>query len=58
METIKCPFCGEDDFDLIGLKSHLINHCETFRDTEDADITIKRQILQLRKARAAKGEAK
>lgn len=21
----KCPFCGEDAFDLVGLKSHLLN---------------------------------
>ena len=23
VETIPCPFCSEDDFDLIGLKGHL-----------------------------------
>ena len=23
-----CPFCFEQDFDLIGLKYHLFNHCE------------------------------
>ncbi len=27
----KCPFCNEDDFDLLGLKSHLLNgDCEPF----------------------------
>ena len=34
MEYIKCPFCGEDDFDLEGLKTHLLNHCEVFDKTE------------------------
>lgn len=28
---ITCPFCSEDDFDLIGLKIHLINgHCNAY----------------------------
>jgi hypothetical protein len=27
---IACPFCGESDFDLIGLKHHLLNYCERF----------------------------
>lgn len=29
-EYVKCPFCGEDDFDLIGLKYHLQNYCDPF----------------------------
>ncbi len=33
--SIKCPFCGEDDFDLVGLKHHLSDHCQTYQDTED-----------------------
>jgi hypothetical protein len=29
-----CPFCGENDFDLIGLKAHLLNgDCEAFAHT-------------------------
>lgn len=28
-----CAFCGEKDFDLIGLKNHLENHCDKFRET-------------------------
>lgn len=32
-ELCECPFCHEPDFDLIGLKSHLMNDCEKFRDT-------------------------
>ena len=29
-----CPFCDEDDFDLIGLKHHLRSgHCEVFGNT-------------------------
>lgn len=31
---VKCPFCGEDDFDLIGLKGHLKMDCEVFDKTE------------------------
>jgi hypothetical protein len=28
---VKCPFCNEDDFDDLGLKSHLLNgDCEAF----------------------------
>jgi hypothetical protein len=29
-----CPFCGEGDFDTVGLKSHLMNHCEEFDKVE------------------------
>ena len=32
---IRCPFCKEDDFDLIGLKSHLEKgHCSVYEETE------------------------
>lgn len=31
---ITCPFCGDSDFDLIGLKYHLSNYCKVFQDTE------------------------
>jgi len=28
-----CPFCSEDDFDLIGLKDHLLSgHCDKFNE--------------------------
>lgn len=30
---MKCPFCNEEDFDLIGLKYHLLTYCEEFRKT-------------------------
>jgi hypothetical protein len=31
IESIACPFCKEADFDLLGLKSHLLNgDCEGF----------------------------
>jgi hypothetical protein len=33
-EAVKCPFCGEDDFDKIGLKLHLTLWCDAYRDTE------------------------
>jgi len=39
MNEIECPFCGEDGFDLIGLKSHLTGEglifsegCQSFKD--------------------------
>lgn len=35
-----CPFCGEIEFDLIGLKYHLLFICEIFSKTHD--ITINR----------------
>ncbi len=25
-----CPFCSEDDFDLVGLKYHLFTYCAEF----------------------------
>lgn len=29
--VLKCPFCNEDDFDIIGLKIHLLaGHCKVF----------------------------
>ena len=40
MEDIKCPFCGEDGFDLVGLKGHLTGEgfifaggCQVFSNT-------------------------
>lgn len=31
-----CPFCGETDFDLIGLKTHLNNgDCDVYNNTEE-----------------------
>ena len=34
---IKCPFCEEDDFDKIGLKYHLENHCLEYKNTPNAN---------------------
>jgi transposase-like protein len=31
-QNLYCPFCGEFDFDRIGLKSHITFHCDSFRD--------------------------
>lgn len=34
-ENIECPFCHEKDFDLIGLKSHLIHgDCEKYEEID------------------------
>lgn len=31
--NIKCPFCGDNDFDLIGLKLHLEKgYCEKYEE--------------------------
>jgi uncharacterized Zn-finger protein len=36
MSSVVCPFCGEDDFDLLGLKFHLVRGwCETFEQLND-----------------------
>lgn len=32
-KLVKCPYCGEDNFDLIGLKYHLENYCRVYKDT-------------------------
>jgi hypothetical protein len=33
-EDLICPFCGETDFDEIGLKHHLIEYCEKYNLVE------------------------
>jgi len=33
-EEITCPFCGDEGFDLIGLKDHFEKgHCEEYNET-------------------------
>lgn len=40
-EYIKCPFCNEDDFDLIGLKYHLErHHCEEYSNLDISDVGV------------------
>lgn len=34
-QDIVCPFCGDDDFDKIGLKYHLRTYCKVYQDTEE-----------------------
>jgi len=35
-QTINCPFCGIKDFDMVGLKSHLLNgDCENFNSVDN-----------------------
>lgn len=32
---IICPFCGEDDFDLVGLKHHIqAGQCDAYNNTD------------------------
>ena len=50
---VTCPFCGEGDFDLYGLKIHLLNGwCEAFNNTEEDEELARRKaqrILSLQK---------
>lgn len=32
--VLECPFCCEDDFDLVGLKGHLLHDCTGFAEIE------------------------
>ena len=33
----ECPFCGEKEFDEIGLKHHLENYCGAYKITPNVD---------------------
>ena len=33
IESLICPYCKETDFDLIGLKGHLLYDCTVFSET-------------------------
>jgi len=33
VKLLQCPFCGDDDFDKIGLKHHLNNYCTEYDNT-------------------------
>jgi len=36
-DLLCCPFCGEKDFDLIGLKDHIrMDRCDAYRNTPNA----------------------
>lgn len=38
VDLISCPFCGEKDFDLIGLKGHIWRGwCEAYEETPLSD---------------------
>jgi len=32
LEMVSCPFCKEEDFDLMGLKFHLQNYCGKYSE--------------------------
>jgi len=35
---VRCPFCGDGDFDLLGLKLHIDRGwCQTFEDLDTSD---------------------
>ena len=37
-DVVRCPFCGDGDFDLIGLKLHISRGwCQQFEDMETSD---------------------
>ncbi len=34
-DLMECPFCGEPDFDLVGLKMHItLGWCEVWNETK------------------------
>jgi hypothetical protein len=35
--TIVCPFCGDTDFDKVGLKRHLLMWCQEYEATPPED---------------------
>jgi hypothetical protein len=45
MDNYECPFCGEDEFDLPGLKQHLsAGWCEVWNQTIDLPVRFGREI--------------
>ncbi len=38
-----CPFCGDTDFDAVGLKMHLGGECEAFNETPGPAVTVTRR---------------
>jgi len=40
-QGITCPFCGDNGYDLTGLKGHLVYDCEVYQNLES---TIRRWI--------------
>ena len=36
-EYLICPFCGDKDFDAIGLKAHFFGWCEKFDNIESPE---------------------
>jgi hypothetical protein len=40
-QDIICPFCGEKDFDLVGLKIHIVmGWCDVYNLTELKDMAV------------------
>lgn len=35
IDYVTCPFCGENDFDHIGLKRHLLRYCLVFMGVDN-----------------------
>jgi hypothetical protein len=53
-DSIPCPFCGEQDFNLVGLKIHLERGWCSKYDELDARTTIEREV-QRRQDEASEG---
>jgi hypothetical protein len=34
LKELRCPYCLQGDFDKVGLKHHLENHCGNYKETE------------------------
>lgn len=48
MTDVRCPFCGDDGFDLIGLKHHLFAYCDEFEKT----LTLEQELAEKRRLEA------
>lgn len=52
---VECPFCEECDFDLVGLKVHLLRGgCKEFDDTESPEQEHARRLLRQAEAEKEK----
>lgn len=53
-EPIECPFCHEKDFDLVGLRLHLVQgHCDIYEEMPTVN-PVRTQKLEAAKKKAGK----
>ncbi len=51
LESLRCPFCGENDFDLEGLDNHLHRYCEKYGGLHAQEQCIQKLEEKLREAK-------